>query len=71
MPKKQINVLDDCNFILTSLYNNMEMLKFGKGFIKAQNMTGFIEDGKVKFSVDYDFYVFKKEETDKMQKLYI
>ncbi len=34
-------------------------------------MQGFLEDKVLKFFVEYNFYVFKKDETDKMQKLYI
>lgn len=70
-PKKADNIIDDCNNILTMLYDNFSMLKFEKGFIKGENMEGFIQNGILKFYVEYNFYVFKKEETDKMQKLYI
>lgn len=70
-PIKSDNILDDCNNVLTTLYDKFSMLKFEKGFIKGENMQGAIENGVLKFYIDYNFYVFKKEETDKMQKLYI
>lgn len=70
-PEENYNINDKCNNILNLLYNKFLMLKFEKGFIKGENMEGVIEDGKVKFFIEYNFYVFKKEETDKMQKLYI
>ncbi|WP_317367738.1 DUF6838 family protein [uncultured Tyzzerella sp.] len=70
-PKKNYNTNDDFNNILNILYDKLIMLKFEKGFIKGENMEGYIENGAIKFFVEYNFYVFKKEETDKMQKLYI
>lgn len=70
-PNKKYNTNEECNNILSLLYNNFLMLKFEKGFIKGENMQGYIEDGVLKFLVEYNFYVFKKEETDKMKKLYI
>lgn len=70
-PEENYNINDKCNNILNLLYNKFLMLKFEKGFIKGENIEGIIEDGKVKFFIEYNFYVFKKEETDKMQKLYI
>ncbi|MBS5794029.1 MAG: hypothetical protein KIC92_04595 [Clostridiales bacterium] len=70
-PEENYNINDKCNNILNLLYNKFLMLKFEKGFIKGENIEGVIEDGKVKFFIEYNFYVFKKEETDKMQKLYI
>lgn len=70
-PEENYNINDKCNNILNLLYNKFLMLNFEKGFIKGENIEGVIEDGKVKFFIEYNFYVFKKEETDKMQKLYI
>ena len=70
-PEENYNINDKCNNILNLLYNKFLMLKFERGFIKGENIEGVIEDGKVKFFIEYNFYVFKKEETDKMQKLYI
>ena len=70
-PEENYNINDKCNNILNLLYNKFLMLKFEKVFIKGENIEGVIEDGKVKFFIEYNFYVFKKEETDKMQKLYI
>ena len=47
------------------------MLNFEKDLIKGENMEGFIEKNVLKFFVEYNFYVFKKENIDKMQKLYV
>nr|WP_317356794.1 hypothetical protein [uncultured Tyzzerella sp.] len=70
-PTQNYNINDECNHILTQLYNNLFMLDFEKGFIKAENMEGFIQEGIVKFFVEYNFYVFKKQQSEKMQNLFI
>ncbi len=70
-PKKQDNINEDFNNTLKLLYDIFLMLKFEKGFIKGENMQGFIEDGVLKFYVEYNFYVFKKEDIEKMKRLYI
>ena len=70
-PEKQDNISDKLNEVLNHLYNNFNMLNFEKGFIKAENMEGIINNNTLKFYVEYNFYVFKKDETDKMKKLYI
>lgn len=70
-PPKKDNISEDLNNILNKLYNNFDSLKFEKGFVKGENMEGKIENGLLKFYVDYNFYVFKKQQTDKMEKLYL
>lgn len=70
-PEKKDNISENINEVLNILYNNFNMLKFEKGFIKGENMESSIDDNTLKFYVEYNFYVFKKDETDKMKSLYI
>ena len=67
-PEKSDNLSDKLNNILNILYDNFGMLKFEKGLIKGENLEGVLEKEILKFYVDYNFYVFKKQDTDKMKK---
>ena len=70
-PPKKDNIAEDLNNVLNKLYDNFNNLKFEKGFIKGENMEGKIENGLLKFYVDYNFYIFKKQQNHKMEKLYL
>ena len=66
-PKKSDNINDELNKILNELFDKFLMLKFEKGFIKGENMEGYIEDETVKFYIEWtivnkvDIKILKKD----------
>lgn len=61
--------LNECNHILSKLFENMKTLTFDKGFILGQNLSASINQNVVDFYVDYDFHFFEKLHTNLMDNL--
>ncbi len=68
---KKENNFDENNIILQKLYDNLDTLEFESKSIKGENLKGSIEKDCIKFFVEYNFYIFKKVEVGKMERLYI
>lgn len=69
-PKSDIEFLKEINFTKQLLFQEMKILKFDTSYLFAQNMECEIKDKKLLFFIDYNFYIFRFNEVEKMQKLF-
>lgn len=69
-PKSELEFSKDINFIKQLLFQEMKILKFDSTYLFAQNMECEIKDKKLLFFIDYNFYIFRFNEVEKMQKLF-
>lgn len=69
--KNNLDTVEDNIKIADVLLNELRIISFDKGFIRGENLHYFIDDDKVlKFYVNYDFYVFKPDESNFMTRLF-
>lgn len=61
---------EEINHIKQILFEKMKRLKFEKGYIIGENMECEFKDKKLLFYIDYDFYIFRFNKSEKMQRLF-
>lgn len=66
----KVEDIEEINFIKEKLFENMKKLKYEKSFILAENIEAEIKDNKLKFYIDYNFYIFRFNDCDKMKSLF-
>lgn len=59
------------NNINSKLFQNMKKLKFENRYILAENIHSKIVDNKLLFYLEFNFYVFKSKNYEKMKNLFI
>lgn len=69
-PKSDTEFLKEINFTKQLLFQEMKIFKFDTSYLFAQNMECEIKDKKLLFFIDYNFYIFRFNEVEKMQKLF-
>lgn len=70
-PEEMEDKIKQLNYVSQSLFENMKYLKFEDGFICAENMQANIKDEKLFFQLEYNFYIFRFDEVQKMNKLFM
>lgn len=68
-PEEEYNTTKILNEISQRLFENMKLLKYENGYINAENMECHIKDGILQFFLEYNFYIFRFEDTRKMERL--
>lgn len=63
--------IEEINYIKENLFEKMKKLKFEEGYIIGENIQSEIKDNLLKFYIDYNFYVFRIEDSEKMNKLFL
>lgn len=68
-PEETDDTSKKLNEISQNLFESMKLLKYENGYINAENMECQIKDGILLFFLEYNFYIFRFEDTEKMEKL--
>ncbi|MDE5910248.1 MAG: hypothetical protein K2H52_16150 [Lachnospiraceae bacterium] len=56
----------ECNEVIERLFDCLEYIKVESSLLRGRKMEAKIKDGVAHFFLNYDFYVYKKEETEAM-----
>lgn len=59
----------ECNEVIERLFDCLEYIKVESSLLRGRKMEAEIKDGVAYFFLNYDFYVYKKEETEAMETL--
>lgn len=56
----------ECNEVLTRLFECLELIYIGDDLSRGSNMNGEIVDGVLNFSINYDMFVYKLDDEEKL-----
>lgn len=56
----------ECNETIEKMFECLEYIRLGESLVRGKNMEPEIKDGILYFFVAYEFFVYKKTETEKM-----
>lgn len=59
----------ECNEVIERLFECLEYIKAGGSLLRGRKMEPEMKDGVLYFFLNYDFFVYKKEETETMEAL--
>lgn len=61
-----VNIRAECNEVIERLFECLEYIKVDSFLLGGRKMESEIKDGVLYFFLNYDFFVYKKEETEAM-----
>ncbi len=63
------DIREECNEVAERLFQCLEYLQVEDSLLRGTKMEPEMENGVLYFFVNYDFFVYRKNETDKMETL--